>query len=285
MRVIDHPREMRRWALDRRRHASAIALVPTMGALHHGHLALIDEARRHADTVIVSIFVNPRQFDRADDFERYPRPIDDDVAQCRQAGVTAVYAPTPAAMYPPTFETTVVAGSLATRFEGAMRPGHFDGVVTVVTKLLTATAPDVATFGEKDFQQLAVVRRLVDDLDLGVEIVAVATLREPDGLALSSRNRRLDPDARAAAARFPRALAAGCAAWSPGARSTSDIEAAVAGSLADEPLARLEYAAVVDPASLGPVERPGADSRLLAAAWFGDVRLIDNCRLDSPPAP
>ncbi|HEY3484457.1 MAG TPA: pantoate--beta-alanine ligase, partial [Ilumatobacteraceae bacterium] len=173
MRVIDDPLEMRRWSLDRRRHASSIAVVPTMGALHDGHLALIVEARRRAETVIVTIFVNPRQFDRVDDFEKYPRPVDDDVAACRDAGVTAVYTPKPAAMYPAAFETTVTAGSLALPFEGAMRPGHFDGVVTVVTKLLAATASDVAVFGEKDFQQLAIIRRMVRDLDFGIEIQGV----------------------------------------------------------------------------------------------------------------
>ena len=182
--------------------------MPTMGALHDGHVSLIKLASQRCDQVAVSIFVNPLQFNRPDDFETYPRTLDDDLAACEAVGVDAVYAPTPATMYPRRFQTHVDPGPLAETMEGAARPGHFRGVTTVVTKLLTAVRPDVAVFGEKDFQQLTIIRRMVEDLDLGLEIVAAPTVREPDGLAMSSRNTRLSPDDRIAARCVPAALAA-----------------------------------------------------------------------------
>jgi pantoate--beta-alanine ligase len=216
--VIDRPTDMRRWSEARRREADTIALVPTMGALHAGHLALIDAARRRADRVVVSIFVNPLQFGEPSDFEHYPRPIDDDIAECRRIGVDVVYAPTAATMYPPGFATTVHVEGITDPMEGRSRPGHFDGVSTVVAKLFAACRPDVAMFGEKDYQQLAVVRALAADLDLGVDVIGLATVREPDGLALSSRNQRLDDIERAAAGCIPAALAAGT--WRRRLRST-----------------------------------------------------------------
>jgi len=197
--VFDAPGAMSAWSGRQRVAGQRVALVPTMGALHDGHLALIDEARSHADLVVVSIFVNPLQFNRSDDFDAYPRPIDDDLALCAAHGVDAVYAPRATAMYPAGFETHVSPGSLAEVLEGAQRPGHFRGVTTVVAKLFGAVRPHVAVFGQKDFQQLAIIRRMTTDLDMGIEIVGMATVREADGLAMSSRNRRLSPAQRDAA--------------------------------------------------------------------------------------
>jgi pantoate--beta-alanine ligase len=277
--VIDQPRAIRVWAEERRRGDARIALVPTMGALHAGHLSLVDLAAALADVVVVSIFVNPMQFDRSDDFEAYPRPIEADVAVLGERRVDAVYAPTRAAMYPTGFDTTVVPGVLATTMEGVARPGHFTGVTTVVTKLLAAVRPHLAVFGEKDFQQLAIIRRMAADLDLGVEIVAAPIVREPDGLALSSRNGRLSPADRRAAAVVPSALEAAAAAYTAGERAPRRLEGAAESIVAGEPAARLEYVTVFDPVTLAPLadgETPADDTRIATAVWFGDVRLIDN---------
>ena len=274
--VLDAPGAMRAWSLARRASDGRIAVVPTMGALHAGHLALIEEARRHASTVIVSIFVNPIQFDRATDFDRYPRTIDDDLAACRVAGVHAVYAPTASVMYPPGFQTKVVPGDLAGSLEGEMRPGHFEGVTTVVTKLLAATLPDVAVFGQKDYQQLAIVRRMVADLDLGVEIVGSPTVREADGLALSSRNVRLSPEDRAAAVVIPIALRDAAEACAGGELDAGQLRAIALRRFDLEPRAKVEYVAVVDAATLEPVTVVDRPAVVLVAVWFGDVRLIDN---------
>jgi pantoate--beta-alanine ligase len=273
------PATMRAWSLARRAQGRVVALVPTMGALHAGHLALIAEARRRAEAVIVSIFVNPLQFDRAADFDGYPREIESDLDACRAAGVDAVYAPTAATMYPPGFQSQVVPGALAERLEGSMRPGHFQGVTTVVAKLIGATAPDLAVFGQKDFQQLAIVRRMVSDLDMGVEIVAVPTVREPDGLARSSRNVRLSPPDRAAAPVIACALMAAVARFDDGERDAGVLRAIVSEHLASEPRARVEYVEIVDAATLDPVGQVEAPAAILTAVWFGDVRLIDNALL------
>lgn len=261
-----------------------MAVVPTMGALHAGHLALIAEAQRLADATVVSVFVNPLQFDRVADLERYPSTLRTDLAACERHGVDAVYAPTAAVMYPPGFGTRVVPSSLADRLEGPGRPGHFEGVTTVVAKLFGAAAPDVAVFGQKDYQQLAIVRRMVTDLDMGIEIAAVATVRDPDGLALSSRNVRLTDDERAAAVAVPRALEAVCDAFASGEHDTAELRRVAERRLAAEPGARTEYVEVVDAVTLSPIERVERPAVVLLAVWFGDVRLIDNCRLDLPPA-
>ncbi len=279
MLVLDTPRAMRAWSEPLRRSGRTVGLVPTMGALHDGHLALIELARERADDVVVSIFVNPLQFERGDDFDRYPRPIDDDVAACAAAGVAAVYAPTAAVMYPEGFQTHVEPGALADVMEGAMRAGHFRGVTTVVAKLLGAVHPHLAVFGEKDFQQLAVIRRMVDDLDMGIEIVAAPIVREPDGLALSSRNRRLGPADRAAAVCIPRSLEAAAAAVMAGERDVAAIESAARAVVAAEPRASVEYITVFDPETLLPLDVLDRPARIATAVWFADIRLIDNREL------
>ncbi|MEO1055918.1 MAG: pantoate--beta-alanine ligase [Actinomycetota bacterium] len=277
--VFAEPAEQRRWSADARRGGATIGFVPTMGALHEGHLALVARAQALCDRVVVSIFVNPLQFNQPADFDAYPRPIDADIDQCAHLRVDAVFAPTGAAMYPDGFETTVTAGSLAAAMEGAHRPGHFDGVVTVVTKLFNIVAPDVAVFGEKDYQQLAVVRRLVADLDLGVDIVGLPTVREPDGLALSSRNRRLSPAHRRAAIAVPRALDAAIDAASRG--TIADALAAAEAVYDAAPAVTSEYTEIFDPDTLQPLtglddRRVPGRVRIATAAHVGDVRLIDN---------
>jgi pantoate--beta-alanine ligase len=228
----------------------------------------------------VSIFVNPLQFNQSADFDSYPRPLDDDLGTCRSAGVDAVFAPTAATMYPPGFQTRVVPGELAERLEGPLRPGHFTGVTTVVTKLFGAVEPDTALFGEKDFQQLAIIRRMTVDLDLGIDIVGVPIVREHDGLARSSRNVRLTPDDRGAAVVLSTALRAGHAMYLAGERDAGDIRAGVVAAIAGEPRASVEYVEVIDATTLEPVDRVDAPSVIAVAAWFGDVRLIDNQLLD-----
>ncbi len=278
--LIDTPEAMRAWSEAHRLAGRRVGFVPTMGALHDGHLALVHEARRHADVVVVSVFVNPLQFDVRADFDRYPRPIDDDLAACREAGVEAVYAPTAGAMYPPGFQTHVEPGALADRLEGAHRPGHFRGVTTVVTKLFAAVRPHVAVFGQKDAQQLAIVRRMALDLDLGIDVVGLPTVREPDGLAMSSRNRRLDPDQRAAAVCISRALRAAQRLLHEGETDAGRLLHEVASVVAAEPLARLEHVALVHPHTLDPVGRVDGEVLLLTAVWFGEIRLIDNLLLE-----
>ncbi len=279
--LIDTPAAMRDWSERHRLAGRRVGFVPTMGALHEGHLALVDEARRHSDVVVVSVFVNPLQFDVRADFDRYPRPIDDDLRACADAGVDAVYAPTAAAMYPPGFQTHVEPGPLAERLEGEHRPGHFRGVTTVVAKLFAAVRPHVAVFGQKDAQQLAVVRRMALDLDLGIEIVGMPTVREPDGLALSSRNRRLGPEQRAAAVVVSRALRSIEESLRQGSTDATVLVRRAAEVIDAEPLARLEHVEIVDPDTFEPVHTVDRPSLALAAVWFGEVRLIDNLLLST----
>jgi len=254
-----------------------LGLVPTMGAFHPGHMSLVRAAASQCDVVAVSIFVNPLQFSSATDLARYPANLERDLAMAQGAGVGLVFAPSVEEMYPQGEpETKVQPGRLADGFEGASRPGHFSGVATVVTKLLSLAGPCRAFFGEKDFQQLVVVRRLVADLDIDAEVVACPTVREPDGLACSSRNRRLGPEDRRAATVLFRALIAGREALVKGARLAADLEAAMAGVVAAERRARLDYAVVVDPVTLAAPASLAGELRLLIAADVGPARLIDN---------
>jgi pantoate--beta-alanine ligase len=269
-------------ALDRARAAGrTIGLVPTMGALHDGHVSLVARARAECDVVAVSIFVNPLQFGDPEDMARYPRTLERDLLVCAEAGADVVFVPTVTEMYPSwpaPPATTVSVHGVSDRWEGASRPGHFDGVATVVSKLFSIAGPCRAYFGLKDYQQLAVVRRMVSDLCLPVEVVGCPIVRETDGLALSSRNVRLSGAERDAATGLARALAAGRAAVAAGARSGAAVGRAMQAAIADEPLLRLDYAVAVDAASLeeaGALEDLSA-VRLLIAAQVGPVRLIDN---------
>jgi pantoate--beta-alanine ligase len=271
-------RETFRHVLERARSSGHQAgLVPTMGALHEGHLSLVRAARERGGVVAMSVFVNPLQFGDPDDLSAYPRDLDVDLVLAERAGVDVVFAPTVAEMYPDgPPETTVVPGTLADRLEGAARPGHFAGVATVVTKLFGLAGAAAAYFGEKDFQQLAIIRRLVADLELPVEVVGCPIVREPDGLALSSRNRRLSPPEREAALVLPRALDAGQAAIGAGESSRSVVESAMSEVLAESPLVEPGYCVVADPVTLEAVEVISRPVRLLVAATVGKVRLIDN---------
>jgi pantoate--beta-alanine ligase len=248
-----------------------------MGALHKGHVSLLTSAASCCDIVVMSVFVNPLQFSSAQDLARYPRDLAKDVEMAQGAGVSVVFAPSVGDMYPHgEASAKVEPGPLADRLEGASRPGHFSGVATVVAKLLSLCGPCRAYFGEKDYQQLAVVRRLVDDLDIDAEIIGCPTVREPDGLACSSRNRRLDEADRRAAGVLYRALCAGRACLQAGARHEGEVEEAMAEVLAAEPRAKLDYAVVVDPSTLESPALLSGDLRLLIAAEVGPVRLIDN---------
>lgn len=275
MIVATTPDEVRALSRNERSQGRRIALVPTMGALHQGHLELVRTARTLCDTVFMSIYVNPKQFNVAADFEKYPRTLETDLVLARDAGVDVVYAPGHAAMYPDGFDTTVHVGATAAALEGAGRPGHFDGVATVVTKLLLACEPDTAVFGQKDYQQLAVITRLVRDLDMPVAIVGAPTVRESDGLAMSSRNTRLAPEQRAAAPVVKKALDAAAGALSSDGDCDKAREAFRA-LVASEPLAHVEYVSIADAGSLQEQDNMTGPVVISCAVWFGDVRLIDN---------
>jgi pantoate--beta-alanine ligase len=252
-----------------------VALVPTMGALHAGHMALVAEARKRAGYVAASIFVNPAQFGEGEDFGRYPRREADDATMLEAAGCDLLWAPSVADLYPDGFATKISVGGVSERWEGEARPGHFDGVATVVAKLLLSVQPDVALFGEKDFQQLAVIRRLVTDLGIPVEILGVPTVREADGLALSSRNAYLSADERQRAVALPNALNAARDAIRGGITIGKALQHAKQ-SLIDAGFLRIDYLALVDAATLEPLQETGGDMRLIAAAVIGATRLIDN---------
>jgi pantoate--beta-alanine ligase len=258
-----------------RLHARTIGLVPTMGALHAGHGALIERARGECNTVVVSIFVNPIQFDRTDDYDAYAIDLTQDLEYCSQLGADLVFAPSPDEMYPSPPSTFVEVAGVSEPLCGKFRLGHFRGVATVVAKLLNIVGPDKAYFGQKDAQQLAVIQRMVGDLNMPVEIVPVPTVREPDGLALSSRNRRLTPEERRIAPVLYEALciAADCI-WQ-GSTPEKAKEFALA-RLRQRPQILVEYLEIVDPASMTPVERISGPVRIAIAAWIGSTRLIDN---------
>jgi pantoate--beta-alanine ligase len=255
--------------------AGRLALVPTMGALHAGHMALIEEARKGADKVAASIFVNPAQFGPNEDFSRYPRREEQDARMLQEAGCDLLWVPAVEDIYPDGFSTTISVSGVSERWEGKARPGHFDGVATIVAKLLLAIRPDLAVFGEKDFQQLAVIRQMVRDLNIPVEIVAVPTVREADGLALSSRNAYLLPEERKQAASLPCALETAKAAILGGALVANVLDDA-RDTLGRAGFSRVDYFALVDAVSLEPLDEPRGEMRLIAAAVIGKTRLIDN---------
>lgn len=257
-----------------------IALVPTMGALHAGHLSLIDYARSQADFLVVSIFVNPLQFDRDADLDAYPRTWEADSALCAEHGVDAIYAPTATAMYPNGFATKVSVAELGQGLCGEHRPGHFDGVTTVVAKLFGAVMPHLAVFGQKDYQQLKIVQRMTSDLNFDIEVEGRPTLREADGLAMSSRNVHLSPQERQQALCLRRALDKAQDLAQGGEREVQKIKTAAAQAVEEASLARLEYLEVVDTLSLAPLTRLEGPARMALAVWLGSTRLIDNDALN-----
>jgi pantoate--beta-alanine ligase len=259
-----------------RREAKAIGLVPTMGALHAGHVELIRRAGRECDCVVVSIFVNPIQFDRKDDFERYPRPVAGDMGVCGREGVDVVFAPSASEMYPRPQRSFVEVEALTDHLCGKFRPGHFRGVATVVAKLFSVVQPQRAYFGEKDAQQLAVIRRMVADLNLPLTIVEVPTVRESDGLAISSRNAYLNAEQRRSAAVLYQALTAARELAAQGQREAAAVKQEGLAVLARQPDVRVEYFEVVDSDEMQPVERMERPVRIAAAVWVGTTRLIDN---------
>jgi pantoate--beta-alanine ligase len=279
MQVIENPAAFQAIARSAPR---PLVLVPTMGALHEGHRALIRRARELAGpngTVAVSIFVNPIQFDRASDLAAYPQPLEADLAACREDGTDLAFTPQAVAMYFPDRSVTVTESSLSRHLCGSARPGHFDGVCTVVLKLFNLSGADAAVFGEKDFQQLAVIRRMARDLDVPVEIIPHPTLREADGLAMSSRNTRLLPEHRTDAPRIRRALLAARDLAQSGERSAETIANTARAQLEQSPFLQLDYLTVVDEETLQPVFTLQRPAVLAVAAFYGDVRLIDHIRL------
>jgi pantoate--beta-alanine ligase len=253
-----------------------LGLVPTMGWLHDGHRSLMQRARADDATTIVTIFVNPRQFNEAADYQRYPRDEARDLAIVEDEGIDLVFAPPVEEIYPPGFDTTVSVGAVARPLEGAARPGHFDGVATVVAILFDLVGAERAYFGQKDAQQVMVIRQMARDLAIRTEVIACPTVREPDGLALSSRNVHLSPEERAAAPVLRRALLAATARWKAGERSGDRLREAMRETLAEEPLARPDYVSVADGTTLAELDRVEGPALLSVAVRFGDTRLIDN---------
>jgi pantoate--beta-alanine ligase len=282
MRTIRTGRAIRAWALERRESGQKIGYVPTMGALHAGHASLIRAAKRATDAVAVSIFVNPLQFGPREGLNQYPRPLVEDLRFCRQEDVDVVFLPHAREIYPENFQTRVRVTKLTKRYEGRSRPGHLEGVTTVLTKLFHLVGPDRAFFGQKDYQQAVVVKQMVRDLDLPVEIVVGPTVRERDGLALSSRNRFLSSPERKAAGALFKALTAAKGVLRTGEHSAKKVRDTMIRRVSDEPLARLEYAAVADPATLDELRVVKGRVVLLLAVWIGKTRLIDNMVIACP---
>jgi pantoate--beta-alanine ligase len=276
MELVRRTMTMRELAREARGKGRKLAFVPTMGALHDGHLSLVRRAREFADLVVVSIFVNPKQFGAGEDFGRYPRDLARDTDLCIQEGVDLVFAPEPTDIYGPRFCTHVEVEGLSDRLEGTTRPGHFRGVTTVVLKLFNIVRPHYAFFGQKDAQQALIVRRMAKDLNIDLELVICPTIRHEDGLALSSRNVYLDEAQRRAATVLFRALEKARMLIEEGSRDPQLVEGAMRSVINAEPLARLDYAVVADPESLETPSQIEQNVLLLVAAWIGETRLIDN---------
>ena len=267
---------LRAWLAEQRAAGKCVALVPTMGALHEGHLSLVDAARRRSDVVVMTVFVNPLQFGPGEDFQRYPRALDRDRALAQARAVTALFMPTADVMYPLGAETRVVPGSIADRWEGAMRPGHFVGVLTVVAKLFHLTQPDVAVFGQKDIQQATLVRRMVEDLNFPIEVVVSPTVRESDGLALSSRNAYLDAEGRRQALALSRALRTVDRAWQAGECDPATLQRHMRDEFRMFPGVTVDYIAIADPDRMAPVELATGGTIVAVAGRVGGTRLLDN---------
>lgn len=289
MLVITDVEEMRRVAWDARSRGRKLSLVPTMGALHAGHMSLVTIARQHADSVVASIFVNPSQFGPAEDYGRYPRDLQSDIDRLAREGVDVAFTPAVESIYPEGVDgqrISVLPGSLVDHLCGPHRPGHFEGVATIVAKLFNICMPDVAVFGRKDAQQYVILRRMVRDLDFGIEIVGAPTLREPDGLALSSRNRYLNAEEREQAIVLYEAVCAAEKLLRKGELDTRAVVDAMTDRVSRVPLARLQYAEVVDSDSLQATPRLSPETEVIAAlaVFFGDTRLIDNVFVVMPRA-
>lgn len=276
--VIEAPAQMAAWSEAVRLAGERIAFVPTMGFLHAGHQALLAEGKRRAPKLVMSLFVNPTQFGPNEDLDRYPRDWDGDLVKAAAEGTDVVFAPKPAEMYPQGYETFVSVEGVSRGLCGDRRPGHFRGVATVVTKLFNIVRPHVAIFGEKDFQQLAVISRMVADLNMGIEIVGLPTVREPDGLALSSRNKYLDANERQRALALSRGLAAAVARHREGEVHVVSLRAAAYAEISGQ-VDRLDYLEVRDAVSLEPIDKVKGPAVILVAAHVGRTRLIDNMRL------
>ena len=276
MQVFDTVSGLRKFLAAHRAAGKRIGLVPTMGYLHAGHLSLVQAARHECDVVVMSIFVNPKQFGPQEDLATYPRDMVGDLRQAREAGVDAVFAPGVEEMYPPGFLTEVRVHELTAPLCGAARPGHFNGVTTVVAKLFNIVGPDRAYFGQKDYQQVTVIRKMATDLHLPLEVITCPTVREPDGLALSSRNAYLNPAERQAALVLWRALCLAAERLAQGERQGAGLAAMLRDCIAQEPLARIDYVAVVDPDTLREVERLSGTVLVALAVYVGKTRLIDN---------
>ena len=274
--ILRDPAAMRERAEDLRRDGRRIAVVPTMGALHEGHLALLRAARARADIVILTIFVNPTQFGPNEDLAKYPRDEAGDLAKARACGIDLAFCPEAAAMYPAGAQTFVEVRDLQKPLCGRSRPGHFAGVATIVTKLFHVTRPHLAVFGEKDYQQLAIIRRMVRDLDFGIEILGVPIVREADGLAMSSRNAYLSPDDRRAALCLSKGLAAAEAAYKAGERDAAALVRAARAPIEGEPRARIDYVELRDAVELTDLTRVERPAVLAMAVFLGTTRLIDN---------
>ncbi|QPD05960.1 MAG: Pantothenate synthetase [Candidatus Nitrospira kreftii] len=282
MKIVRSPSVMTAWSAGLHRESVRIGLVPTMGALHEGHRALIRAARLRCDALAVSIFVNPTQFGPREDLTKYPRPISRDRALCKKEGVDVCFEPSVQAMYPEGFQTAVNLPTIARRWEGEVRPHHFSGVATVVTKLFGIVRPQIALFGQKDFQQSALVRQLVKDLNLGVEIIVHPTVREADGLAMSSRNAYLSPDDRILAVTLYRSLRAGAERIKKGIADGKSIQAVMRQVITAEPAMAIDYLGVCDPYTLEPLSTVTSRVVLLGAVRLGLVRLIDNILVTAP---
>ena len=282
MKIIRSPAAMTTWSERLRREGVTIGFVPTMGALHEGHRSLIREARLQCDALVVSIFVNPTQFGPREDLTKYPRPISHDRAICRQEGVDVCFEPTVETMYPAGFQTTVTVPAIARRWEGEVRPHHFAGVATVVTKLFGMVQPHRALFGQKDFQQSVLVQQLVKDLNLSVDIVVRPTVRKQDGLAMSSRNIYLSPDERGRAVVLYKGLQAGAKVIRAGETDARIIQSAMTQVILQESTITTDYLAVCDPRTLEPVSSVTSRVVLLGAIRVGSVRLIDNLLVNTP---
>lgn len=281
MLILTSPEEMTQWRKNLGDTAISVGFVPTMGFLHEGHASLIRKSTQENTHTVVSIFVNPTQFTSSEDFEKYPKDKDGDSSLLRSLNVDVLYSPSPSAVYPEGFNTSISAGHIATKFEGESRPGHFNGVATVVVKLLNTVNPNSAYFGKKDRQQLAVIQQVVRDLNLSINIVGLDTVRDLDGVALSSRNSRLTETERQAAAILPQTLRAMVTEFHAGKVSAAHLIATGLQVLAREPLCKVDYVVIVDPITMEEIEFPTPASVICIAATFGTIRLIDNTELSN----